>query len=108
MTIKDLLEKGKKDRQRKARNKTLKDTAIGAAIGVSVGAAAGVLLAPKSGKETREDIAKGARELPEKAQELVEKTKVKVAEAKEKVNERRLNNKNAADEIAAADEEVKE
>ena len=41
---------------------------------------AGVLLAPKSGKETREELAAAA-------QEAVEKAKVKVEEVKEKAGE---------------------
>lgn len=88
MSIKDLIEKGTKARQQKVRKRALKHAAIGAAIGVSVGAAAGVLLAPKSGRETRENIAKAARELPEKAQELAEKAKGKVEEIKEKIQEK--------------------
>ncbi len=34
--------------------------AIGALIGAAIGAAAGILTAPKSGKETREDLKKKA------------------------------------------------
>ena len=41
---------------------------------------AGVLLAPKSGKETREELAQAAKE-------AVEKAKVKMEEAKEKAEE---------------------
>ena len=37
--------------------------ALGVAVGAVVGAAAGVLLAPKSGKETRADIKKKAGEI---------------------------------------------
>lgn len=42
----------------------------GALVGVLAGATAGVLLAPKSGKETREDIKKAAAKLSKDAQEL--------------------------------------
>lgn len=41
----------------------------GLIFGVAVGAAAGVLLAPKSGEETREDLKKFALELGDKAQD---------------------------------------
>ena len=49
-----------------AAKKTAKNVAIGVGIGTAVGVTAGVLLAPKSGKETREEIAKGAKEVVEK------------------------------------------
>ena len=62
MSVMDLIEKGKRARRRKQREKALKTAAIGAAVGVTVGAVAGVLLAPKSGKETREDLANAAKE----------------------------------------------
>lgn len=42
----------------------------GALVGVAAGAAAGVLFAPKSGKETREDIKKAAAKLSADAQKL--------------------------------------
>lgn len=88
MSILDLIEKGKKSREKKARVKTIKNNAIGAAIGVTVGAAAGVLLAPKSGKETREEIAATAKELPDKAKEFVEKAQEKIEEAKAKLKDK--------------------
>ncbi len=89
MSIMNLIEKGKKIRQRRERNKTLKNVAIGAAVGATVGAAAGVLLAPKSGKETREDLVKATREIPEKAKVMVEKAKEKMDEVKEKLQEKK-------------------
>lgn len=42
---------------------------LGAVLGVAVGAIAGVLFAPKSGKETRHDIAEGAKKASNKAKE---------------------------------------
>ena len=90
MSIKDLIEKGTKSRQKKAREKALKNVAIGAAIGATVGAAAGVLLAPKSGKENRENLAKAAKELPDKVKGIVEKTKEKVDEVRGKLKEQKV------------------
>lgn len=40
-----------------------KDFAVGAAMGVLAGAVAGILLAPKSGKETRADLKKHYEEM---------------------------------------------
>jgi len=47
-------------------DKKTKGILEGAAIGVIAGAIAGILLAPKSGKETREDIKKYALEMKDK------------------------------------------
>jgi gas vesicle protein len=44
-------------------------------IGAIAGAAAGILLAPKSGKETQEDLKKLAKEYTEKAVDMYEATK---------------------------------
>ena len=50
----------------------------GLAIGAVAGAVTGILLAPKSGKETREDIQKLAVDLKEKAQDIYSDAKKKV------------------------------
>ena len=47
-------------------DKQTKGILEGAAIGVIAGAIAGILLAPKSGKETRADIAKYLHEMKDK------------------------------------------
>ena len=88
MSIMDLIKKGKEKREKKVRVRAIKNAAIGAAIGTTIGAVAGVLLAPKSGKENREDLVKVAKEIPEKAKEIVEKTKEKVEEVKEKIKKK--------------------
>ncbi|MFA6492862.1 MAG: YtxH domain-containing protein [Patescibacteria group bacterium] len=52
-------------------DKTTKGIIIGASVGVLAGAIAGILFAPQSGKETREDIKKYLHEIKEKiAEEL--------------------------------------
>ena len=84
MSLKDLVPTGRWERERMARRKI----AIGAAIGLTVGAVAGVLLAPKTGKETREDIVKTIQELPEKAKKLSEKTQTVMGEIKEEITEK--------------------
>lgn len=60
--------------------------------GLAVGAGLGVLFAPKSGKETREDLKKKANELIEKAKELdakevKENIEKKLAEIKAEIKE---------------------
>lgn len=57
---------------------------LGAALGAIGGAIAGVLMAPKSGKETRKDIKDGANKVAKKAKtEVAKEAKtVKAAAAK--------------------------
>lgn len=79
-----------KNRKREARK-----TATGLGLGVALGAAAGLLFAPKSGKETREDIKvaaeKGAtvvKETAEKSAKVVKETAEKGAQlVKEKAHD---------------------
>ncbi|MDF2501491.1 MAG: YtxH-like protein [Anaerosporomusa subterranea] len=94
MSIMGILEKTKKARENKARKKVL----AGLAVGAVVGAAAGVLLAPKSGKEIREDIANAAAKFPEKAKEIAELGKAKLEEVNKCLTEGK--------EITAADLET--
>ena len=54
----------------------------GVAIGAAVGAAAGILFAPQSGKETREELKVKLEELKEKAKDI------KFADVKEKIEEK--------------------
>jgi gas vesicle protein len=100
MSILSIIEKSKKTRQKKTRKKVL----AGLAVGAVVGAAAGILLAPQSGKETRENIANAAKQLPEKAKEFADLSKAKFEEAKNML----IANKQAAEaEIAASQEPEK-
>ena len=46
-----------KRRQRQKTKEAAAKIGVGAAVGTAIGAVAGILFAPKSGKETREDIA---------------------------------------------------
>ncbi len=50
--------------------------------GISIGFIAGILLAPKAGKDTRQDIADKSGEIVEKGREYIETSKVKLAEVK--------------------------
>lgn len=51
-------------------------------LGLAVGFLAGILLAPKSGKETRKDLIEKGEEFAEKTKEGFEVAKVKLAEVK--------------------------
>lgn len=54
-------------------NKGTKGWLWGALVGGVVGSAAALLLAPKSGRELRKDLAEGSRQLAEKSQAAFEK-----------------------------------
>lgn len=56
-------------RERTLRRNRVGMLALGVAIGGTVGAAAGVLFAPRAGKETREDISRRSSEVWEKVKE---------------------------------------
>ena len=99
-----------------------KKIAIGAAVAGVVGYAAGILTAPKSGKETREDIGNKAgdikasleqqlAELNDELKELIAKSKTATlalsAKAKEEFNEAVLRAKDAQNKTATVLKAVK-
>jgi len=58
---------------------------IGALVGAALGAAAGLLFAPRSGKETRKIVGKKAKEYAEKGKDLALKEKEAVIKAVDKL-----------------------
>jgi len=56
MTIRHLLDMVNKDKRKKERVKAALEITIGMGIATALGVAIGVLIAPKAGKETREDL----------------------------------------------------
>lgn len=81
-----MLLKYKKAKAKKENIQTSKKIAVGATVGILAGVASGILLAPKTGKETREELKKSANNLSDTVKE-------KSCEAKEKlsnyINERK-------------------
>lgn len=97
MNIYKLIEKKKREQKRKENLKKAKVAGI-TVLGASAGALAGILLAPKSGKETRNDIStksteikntivKKSTDMKENITEQVSKRKSNINEAKEKISD---------------------
>lgn len=89
----------KKDKKKKAAIAT-----AGVATGALVGTIAGVLIAPKAGKETIEDVKEKTNQVKNKVSENIEDTKSKIKESKVKIREylnsrKAENNKNTVIEV---------
>lgn len=85
-----LLQKIEEKKNRKIKTDKKKKVAIataGVATGAVVGTIAGVLIAPKSGKETIEDVKEKSNKVKNKISENIEDTKNKVKESKVKIKE---------------------
>jgi len=102
MDLKDLFKK------KSTKKQTAKNVAIGAGIGTAVGVAAGVLLAPKSGKETREDIVNTTKQTLENVKEGLNVAKEKIEEIVKKDKSCCCNEATASEEcVCKEDEETK-
>lgn len=80
MILRDLLDLVSKEKRKRARVKAVQKFAVGMGVVAAVGVATGILFAPKSGKETLEDLKK-------KAVNTVETIKDKVQKKVETANE---------------------
>lgn len=104
MSLKEVLNKAKKEKKKAQAIDTAKKVGVGLGVGAAIGTAAGVLLAPKSGEETRKDIADAAKNaaesIKEGAGEVGEKISKIVEEGKEKIVSIKKN-KDVEDEVAA-------
>lgn len=98
MILSKLYEKKRKEKLRKLRIQTAKKVFVGTVAGSLSGLLGGLLFSPKSGKETREDIASTSKditnniksktaELKETIDNKVSETKNNVADAKIKISE---------------------
>lgn len=110
MGLFDMIEKRRRERER--RRKVANAAKIIA--GVGVGAALGILFAPKSGKKTREDIANAAKDgldfVSENVNNAVKVIKDKSAELKEAVVEKydQISNKNITEVVSENIEKLEE
>lgn len=88
MIVKELFDRVRNvrsDHQKAVRRNQAGMLALGVSIGCTVGAVAGVLLAPKSGKETREDVSRCSTEAWEKVKDTVSSNGHRLANAVEEL-----------------------
>ncbi len=86
--ITDLLQQARIDREKALRRKKAGILMLGVTIGSTVGAIAGVLFAPRAGKETREDLSRRGGEAWEKIKENASDTGQRIVRAVEEKSSR--------------------
>ncbi|MDY3052618.1 MAG: YtxH domain-containing protein [Ndongobacter sp.] len=120
MGIAEYLEQKKRAQIRRARREDAKRVSLGLVVGAALGSAAGLLFAPKSGAETREDIASAAKNAAEtikvRSSEAMQAVKEKTTDTLEKarnmysehVESKMTSIRPAIDEVEEGLEELKE
>jgi len=91
LMLKEYLEKAKEYKKRKElkeRKKAAAKVGAGLAAGSIIGLAAGILLAPKAGKEVRGEFAKKAAEAIRQGKGLMQEKKVRLAGLRAKIAEK--------------------
>ncbi len=96
MVLRDLLDVLSKERRRKQKIKAVQNIAVGVGIVTAVSVATGVLFAPKSGKETREDIKVKAVNTVENIKDTIQK---KAGSMKESVDHATLGISNVIKDV---------
>ena len=85
MKLNRIIEEKRKQMEKAKKMETAKNVAVGTAIGTAIGAAAGLLFAPKAGRETREEITNKSKEVAENIKYTVEEQLEATKEWTEKV-----------------------
>lgn len=86
MIVKELIDRvrnARSDREKSIRRNQAGVLALGVSIGCTVGAVAGVLFAPKAGKETREDVSRRSKDAWEKIKDNTSSTGQRLVSAVE-------------------------
>lgn len=90
----------KREEQRKIKIRCERNKKVAAATaGVVLGAVAGILIAPKSGKETIQDVKEKSNQIKNKISENLEDTKDKLQKSKLKIKEYLANRKRSSLEM---------
>lgn len=100
-----MIQEKRREIDRRKRMETAKSVATGTILGTAIGAVAGVLLAPKSGEETREEIAVKSKEVAESVKETVN---LKMEEAKEWKEKATADFKSKAEKVMDTTEAISE
>lgn len=79
----DRLRNARSDREKSIRRNQAGVLALGVSIGCTVGAVAGVLFAPRAGKETREDVSRRSKDAWEKIKDNTSSTGQRLVSAME-------------------------
>lgn len=85
MNLLDSIKEARKKKERAKKIKSAKKLATAATVGSAAGAIAGLLLAPKSGKETRQDIAKNVKIASENVRSSAVNVKEKAVEVQDNI-----------------------
>lgn len=86
MIVKELVDRlrnARSDREKSIRRNQAGALALGVSIGCTVGAVAGVLFAPRAGKETREDVSRRSKDAWEKIKDNTSSTSQRMVSAVE-------------------------
>ena len=110
MSIREVLNRAKKGKKKARAVETAKKVGTGLGVGAAIGSAIGVLFAPKSGKETRQDIADTAKSSVENIKVGANEASAKIAKVIEDGKERIAGIKkiHTVDEQVSVEEECSE
>ena len=107
MSIKEVLNKAKRKKKQAQTIDAAKKVGMGLGLGAAIGSALGVLFAPKSGKETRKDIADTAKDtvvnIKENVSEMGERISMIVEEGKERIANIKMNKEQESEAAAVGD-----
>lgn len=90
MSIKGYFENLRYEREKQQRKESALKVLSGLVIGSLIGGIAGVLFAPKAGKETRQEIAEKVKEAAAVTREKVKETVHEVKEKAEELKDKRI------------------
>lgn len=110
MSLLKKIEERKKQQEMLIKKKNVKIATTGAALGAITGVFAGIILAPKSGKETIEELKDGSKKIKDKFERQAEDTKIKINESKTKIKNYLKDKKNlnkATEEELIENEQLK-
>ena len=114
MSLSKKIQAKRQEKIRAEKLKKAKTAAAGVAAGVAAGAVGGILLAPKSGKETREDIKNASKQAVDAVSDKAAGAKAKakagdvLSSQKEKFNDSKAKIKEYLDAKKAVDEACEE